>query len=282
MRIDRMRLWAVTVAVLGAGCAGNGQGLDQNGQPIGSSGSGNEPLTADFASIQDNVFTPICSRCHIGPGAPQGLQLDAAHSYQLLVGVPSVEQPGVLRIAAGDPDNSYLVRKIEGAAGISGGQMPLGETPLPQATITVIRQWIADGAQMSAASVTAMAQAETHPFEVTVTSPADGATLRAPVDHLVIGFSREVDASLVNWTTIVLERLDAGGELLTPSGAPLDLELGLAPSDPATVLVRPLVPLGPGRYRVTVRGTGGGALAAVDATAMDADYYFVFTVEAAP
>jgi hypothetical protein len=274
----RMKLWAATVA-LGSGCAGNGQGLDQNGQPIGASGSGNEPLTADFASIQDNVLTPICSRCHIGPGAPEGLQLDADHSYQLLVGVPSVEQPDVLRVAPGDPDNSYLVRKIEGESGISGGQMPLGEAPLPQATIAAIRQWITDGAQMSSASVAAVGESQAHRFEVTVTSPADGATLRAPVDHLIVGFSREVDASLVNGKTIVLERLDADGELLSPAGAPLDLEFGLAPGDPATVLIRPRVPLGPGRYRLTVHGTGDGGLAAIDATPMQADDYFVFTVE---
>ena len=76
-----------------AGCAGNGQGLDQNGQPISAGGSPTGPITADLQSIQDNVFTPICSKCHIGASAPEGLQLDAAHSYDFLVGVPSVEQP---------------------------------------------------------------------------------------------------------------------------------------------------------------------------------------------
>src|ERR1700730_1888663 len=125
-----------------AGCsAGSGVGLDQNGQPIGSTG-GTPPLTADFTSIQDNVFTPICTRCHIGAGAPQGLQLDAAHSYALLVGVPSVEEPSLLRVKAGDPGNSYIIRKLEGGASIVGGQMPLGETPLPPATIAAISQWI--------------------------------------------------------------------------------------------------------------------------------------------
>ena len=70
------------------GCAGNGKGLDQNGQPIGSGGATGGPVTADFQSIQDNVFTPICAQCHIGASAPEGLQLDAGHSYNLLVGVP--------------------------------------------------------------------------------------------------------------------------------------------------------------------------------------------------
>src|SRR5579872_3496030 len=99
-------LLSMSLAV--AGCAGNGQGLDQNGQPIGSGGS-STPLTADLASIEANVFTPICSRCHIGAGAPEGLQLDAAHAYDLLVGVPSVEEPSLLRVQAGSPDQSYMV-----------------------------------------------------------------------------------------------------------------------------------------------------------------------------
>ncbi len=36
------------------------------------SGNGGGGLTADFQSIQDNVFTPICTKCHQGAGAPEG------------------------------------------------------------------------------------------------------------------------------------------------------------------------------------------------------------------
>src|ERR1700737_4975826 len=109
------------VALLAAaalyGCAGNGNGLDSSGNPItpGSGGSGG--LTADFQSIQDNVFTPICTKCHIGAGAPEGLQLDADHSYALLVSVASTEQPAVLRVAPGAPDSSYIFRKLQGTPG---------------------------------------------------------------------------------------------------------------------------------------------------------------------
>src|SRR5579863_3996199 len=159
-------VWWTGILLIGqlAGCAGNGDGLNQQGLPIGSSSSssggggssgsssGGGTVTADFQSIQDNVFTPICSRCHIGASAPEGLQLDAAHSYNLLVGVPSVEEPSLERVKPGDPDHSYMVLKIEGAPGIDGGQMPLGETPLPQATIDAIRLWIANGAMKAQSS----------------------------------------------------------------------------------------------------------------------------------
>jgi len=98
-------LWLASMLL--SGCAGNGVGLDANGNPIGSGSSAPEPLAANFQSIQDNIFTPICTRCHIGANAPEGLQLDQAHSYALLVGVPSAEKPSVLRVSAGDPTDSY-------------------------------------------------------------------------------------------------------------------------------------------------------------------------------
>jgi hypothetical protein len=80
--------------------------------------------------------------CHSGAGAPEGLELDAANSYALLVGVSSNEDPGRLRVKPGSPDNSYLVLKLQGSPGIVGAQMPFGGPPLPQSTIDVVRQWI--------------------------------------------------------------------------------------------------------------------------------------------
>ena len=70
--------------------AGNGEGLDQNGQPIPIV----PPVNSDFQEIQDTVFTPICTQCHIGANAPQGLRLDAANSYAMLVNVAEQRSPG--------------------------------------------------------------------------------------------------------------------------------------------------------------------------------------------
>jgi methionine-rich copper-binding protein CopC len=289
MRIGRAAGWTVLATVLVAGCAGNGNGLDQNGNPIGSSSSSNASssasssssgtLTADFTSIQDNVFTPICTRCHIGASAPEGLQLDAAHSYGLLVGVPSVEQPSVLRVDPGDPDNSYLIQKLEGAPTISGGQMPLGGPYLPQATIDVIAQWITDGATMSPATMSQlMAQRAEHAiFEVVATSPPDTAVVSAPVHTIAVAFSAEVDAALVNATTITLQAVTPT-EFPEATQPPLPITTALAAGNPATVVIVPTMALGPGTYRVTVRGTGGGAIASVSGVPLDADYDFVFTV----
>jgi hypothetical protein len=48
-------------------------------------------------------------------------------------------------LTPGDPDNSYLVQKLEGTAAV-GGRMPQGGPFLDQATIDLVRQWISDGA----------------------------------------------------------------------------------------------------------------------------------------
>lgn len=279
---SRVRWAAVLAVAAAAGCAGNGQGVDQNGLPVSSSSASSTPLTADFASIQDNVFTPICTRCHIGASAPQGLQLDAAHSYGLLVGVPSTEQPNVLRVAPGNPDASYLVLKLEGASSISGGQMPLGGPYLPQSTIDVIRQWITDGALMSQAVSQEQAREQARPaFDVVATSPPDTAVVPAPVQQIIVVFSSEVEAALVNSTTVELDAV-TGAEFLTAAGPPIPTSMALALGDPATIVIRPTSPLSPGKYRVTLRGTGGaGALASVAGVPLGVDYDFVFTVEPA-
>ncbi len=278
MQIDRCRGWTVLL-LLGsvAGCAGNGQGLDENGQPISGGGGGNGTVTADFQSIQNNVFTPICSKCHIGASAPEGLQLDAGHSYNLLVGVASVEQPNLQRVAPGAPDGSYMVHKIEGVPGITGGQMPLGETPLPQATIDAIRQWITNGAPNAA-----VAAATAQSFAVQTTAPLDQALVRVPPAQILVTFTQDVDASLVNGSTVTLERIDGPLSVVSGDAQRMPAHSALAEKNAAVLVITPTAVLDSGIYRVTVRGSGGGALANMNAATLGTDASFEFTVEPAP
>ena len=141
-RMTRLSPVAILAAALSA-CGGGGGSGTVTGPP--------PPLPPPvfgpvFSEIQAGLFTPTCatSGCHSGAGAPLGLRLDAANSYGLLVGVASGQVPSLLRVAPGDPDNSYLIRKLSGTG--SGGRMPLNAPPLSQAQIDVIRQWITDGA----------------------------------------------------------------------------------------------------------------------------------------
>lgn len=125
------------------GCAGDGTGLDEFGNPSGQPPS---PLAPTLSAIQANVFTPICTQCHTGASAPLGLALDVSVAWQNLVGVSSVEQPSLMRVRPGNADSSYLVWKIDGRAGIVGGRMPLGLPPLSSDQVAAIRGWIQAGA----------------------------------------------------------------------------------------------------------------------------------------
>jgi hypothetical protein len=138
-------LGAVLLAVAGCG-GGSGEGLDANGRPLGEGEDPGGPMTASFKSIQSHVFTPMCTACHAGAAAPRGLRLDASNSYALLVGVPSSGVPSLLRVAAGDANNSYLIHKLEGHQAV-GARMPLGGPYLDAQSVNLIRQWINNGAR---------------------------------------------------------------------------------------------------------------------------------------
>ncbi|HEY9109866.1 MAG TPA: hypothetical protein VIN58_24585 [Roseateles sp.] len=146
----RLKTWAwatlAAAAALAAGCGGgSGEGLDANGRPLGEGDDPSGPMTASFGSIQSHVFTPICAACHAGGAAPQGLRLDAGNSYAMLVGVASAEVPSLKRVEPGNAANSYLIHKLEGHSTV-GARMPFGGPYLDATTITLIRQWIDNGA----------------------------------------------------------------------------------------------------------------------------------------
>jgi hypothetical protein len=68
-------------------------------------------------------------------------------AYANLVGVASRQKPALQRVAAGDPENSYLVHKLEGRADIVGQRMPRTAGPfLTEGQLMVMRRWIALGA----------------------------------------------------------------------------------------------------------------------------------------
>jgi len=134
---------AACALVLGLfACAGDGT-TDPGSNP----GTGTPTLSEDVQPI----FTANCafSGCHGGASPAQGMNLSAGQAYQNTVGVPSVELPGMDRIEPGQPDQSYLVNKIQGtqaSVGGSGQRMPLGLSPLSQDDINTIRAWVEAGA----------------------------------------------------------------------------------------------------------------------------------------
>ena len=113
-------------------------------------------LTPTFSSIQRDIFEaadssgrPACSACHNPNGGAfraVGLDLSTSGSYDSLVGVRSA-QKGLLRVAAGDPENSYLVHKLEGRTDIIGNRMPNRGPYLSEGQMAILKRWIELGAR---------------------------------------------------------------------------------------------------------------------------------------
>lgn len=105
--------------------------------------------TVGFASQVQPIFTTNCAlaACHTTPG-PTGnpsMDLSAGKAYSNILNVKSADCKPAVRVIAFDPDDSYLIRKLENRS-ICGVQMPDGATPLTASQITTIRTWIAQGA----------------------------------------------------------------------------------------------------------------------------------------
>jgi hypothetical protein len=239
-------LITVTAAVLSA-CAGNGEGLDQNGRPADG---GPTPLDATFESIQENVFTPICTQCHVGAQAPVGLRLDAESSYAMLVNTPSGEVSALQRVQPGSPEASYLIQKLQGTAAV-GARMPLNNPPLPQSTIDVIKQWIANGAQGPSAS-----SVDSKPTLLAV-SPRPDEALEAAPKELLLAASTELDTTRLTTDNITLLR--SGGDGGFDQGNEINVSvLGIEVRSVAPTVIAVLIPQDqatPDDYRFIVSAT---------------------------
>ena len=142
----RFALVTILCAVLAAGCD---ESLESVAGPTPN-------LTPTFASIQRDIFQasdssgrPSCTSCHNpNGGAFRAVGLDlSTEGYASLVGVASRQRPNVLRVAPGDPANSYLIQKIEAQADIVGVRMPQRGPFLTDGQIAMIERWIELGAK---------------------------------------------------------------------------------------------------------------------------------------
>jgi len=114
-------------------------------------------LTPTYSSIQQEIFNTTdasgrlaCITCHTDNGRTPagGLVLLEGRSYQALVSQPSRFKAGAVFVVPGDPDASYLIHKLEGAADIAGSRMPRGTGPfVTSGQMQIIRRWIELGAK---------------------------------------------------------------------------------------------------------------------------------------
>jgi len=255
-------LFLTSIGLLLSACTGgDGSGLPPT-QPPGAFGP-------NFSEIQANVLAPTCATtgCHLGAGAPQGLRLDDANSFGMMVGVASSEASSILRVAPGDPDNSYLIQKMEGTASV-GAQMPLNAPPVEQVSIDVIRQWISDGAIDDRVPSSAA-------IKVTSLTPIPGTALTAEPSNVIAMFDRELDISTVNMMTFRLE--GSGGD--TTFGE--NNEIPITASNITTTATSATfdltgVALADDTYRVRLLGSGASIIMDLDANALDGEFSGTF------
>ena len=226
----------------------------------------------NFSEIQTNVFTPDCatSGCHAGGGASAGLNLQAGSSYAELVGIFSTQESAIQRVNPLNPDNSYLIHKLEGTAA-TGAQMPSSGTLLAQSTIDIIRQWITAGAIDDTVQVA-------DPIRVQSLSPAPGNVLTAPPVQIRAGFDRDLDISTINANTFTL--MASGGDGTFGDGN--EMQIASAPTavttSNSTTAVFDLsgVVLADDTYRIRLSGSGGSLIMDGDANALDGEYFGAF------
>lgn len=88
-----------------------------------------------------------CTYCHQPGGQPPNLA-DPFDPVAGAVNVPSLLDPDRMRIEPGNPDNSFLVIKVEATEpGAYGAPMPMHFEPLTAEEIATIATWIEEGAQ---------------------------------------------------------------------------------------------------------------------------------------
>ncbi len=187
----------------------------------------------------------------------------------MLVGIKSGQDAAFMRVLAGNPNNSYLIQKLEGTAS-GGGIMPPGGA-LPQTSIDTIRQWITDGAIDDRVPAAA-------PIKVTTLSPAPLAVLAAPPAQLIAGFDRDLDASTVNLNTFILTASGGDGTFNDGNEIPIVSPLISVPptNQQSAVFELTGVAMADDVYRVTLRGTAPSMIMDLDANALDGEFDGVF------
>jgi hypothetical protein len=223
------------------GCSGGNSGMSASSMPTTPPAM---TLTADFDSIQANIFTPICAGCHSGPNPAANLSLDAAHSYNDLVNVPSTEEPTLDRVKPGDPTNSFLVIHLQK----DGDGAPASDIPF-------VIQWITDGAQPGNSAMPMEAE-----FKVSAVEPNLGDARHGSPVRIIIGFTQELDTAGIVPGTVRLERIDANADLPFATTITVPTSISMPAHNARALILTPAAALPLGQYQVVLNMDSGYAV----------------------
>jgi hypothetical protein len=98
---------------------------------------------AELEQKVKTLFEDQCTSCHdssIQPADDEGVDLES--DLRRLVNQKS-NVAGEPMLVPGNPDASYLFKKMTGKGGIKGDTMPLGDDVLPEDQLAIVRDWIA-------------------------------------------------------------------------------------------------------------------------------------------
>ncbi len=168
-----------------------------------------------------------------------------------------------MRVVAGDPNNSYLMQKLNGNAS-AGGVMPPGGA-LPQTSIDTIRQWIMDGAiddRVVAAG----------PIKVASLSPPPLAVLNAPPGQIIAGFDRDLDVTTINNLTFILTASGLDGTFGDGNETQLVSPQISTPTTQSAAFDLTGVAMPDDVYRVTLSGTAPSLNMDLGGIALDGEF----------
>jgi hypothetical protein len=223
------------------GCSGGGSGMSTGSMPTTPPAM---TLTADFDSIQANIFTPICAGCHSGPNPAANLSLDAAHSYNDLVNVPSTEEPTLDRVKPGDPTDSFLVIHLQK----DGDGAPASDIPF-------VIQWITDGAQPGNSAMPMDVE-----FKVSAVEPNLGAARHSSPPRIIIGFTQDLDTAGIVPGAVRLERIDANADLPFATTITVPTSVSIPAHNARALILTPAAALPAGQYQVVMSMDSGFAV----------------------
>jgi hypothetical protein len=141
MRFRPARKVCVLAALLLAACGDVKSPTEPSEEPEGQAFT--------FAQVQTQIFTPTCAKagCHSASAGSGGLVLEAGRSYGEIVNRPAVGNSSLDRIEPGDPERSYLIKKLRGDPDVTGARMPLDNPgSLTQEQMDGIVGWVLAGA----------------------------------------------------------------------------------------------------------------------------------------
>lgn len=106
--------------------------------------------TVSFSAQVLPILNTNCFRCHRDGGQADlaGIELSLVpeDSYDALVGQPSQLDPSLTHVIPGDSEASLLYLMISSETPPIGTRMPQGEAPLSPTDISLVRDWIDQGA----------------------------------------------------------------------------------------------------------------------------------------